>query len=281
MLLLLLLLLAFSGWGRDGEQHDKRGGKWSRLQSPGPNGEAIVTATRHSWRPHGAWLAGLVRKESQNVENGILELSQLQEQVQVQRQAGGGLSDLCTRRKVYTTLKRGRENSQGGLEGRKQTINCQKSGADNTAFLDASVLGIAAQPLMQDQWPVSSPIDTAHPPMDLVKNHLMYAVREEVEVLKEQIKELAEKNSQLERENSLLKTLASPEQLQKFQSCLPLEGPLPPTPTPTPPPSSSSPSSGASSSPAALATAEKQSPSGAAAAAAASVPAQHQAGSAV
>ncbi|XP_015264451.1 PREDICTED: TSC22 domain family protein 3 isoform X1 [Gekko japonicus] len=63
--------------------------------------------------------------------------------------------------------------------------------------------------------------------MDLVKNHLMYAVREEVEVLKEQIKELVEKNSQLERENSLLKNLASPEQLQKFQSRLPLEVPAP------------------------------------------------------
>ncbi|CAM4718409.1 TSC22 domain family protein 3 isoform X1 [Lepidochelys kempii] len=60
--------------------------------------------------------------------------------------------------------------------------------------------------------------------MDLVKNHLMYAVREEVEILKEQIKELVEKNSQLERENSLLKTLASPEQLEKFQSRLPAEG---------------------------------------------------------
>ncbi|NWR62458.1 T22D3 protein, partial [Bucorvus abyssinicus] len=63
--------------------------------------------------------------------------------------------------------------------------------------------------------------------MDLVKNHLMYAVREEVEVLKEQIKELLEKNSQLERENSLLKTLASPEQLEKFQSRLPTEVPCP------------------------------------------------------
>ncbi|XP_074056917.1 TSC22 domain family protein 3 isoform X2 [Macrotis lagotis] len=56
--------------------------------------------------------------------------------------------------------------------------------------------------------------------MDLVKNHLMYAVREEVEILKEQIKELVEKNSQLERENSLLKTLASPEQLEKLESQL-------------------------------------------------------------
>lgn len=56
---------------------------------------------------------------------------------------------------------------------------------------------------------------------DLVKNHLMYAVREEVEILKEQIKELAEKNNQLERENFLLKNLASPEQLEKFQSRIP------------------------------------------------------------
>ncbi|EDL78968.1 TSC22 domain family 3, isoform CRA_b [Rattus norvegicus] len=66
--------------------------------------------------------------------------------------------------------------------------------------------------------------------MDLVKNHLMYAVREEVEVLKEQIRELVEKNSQLERENTLLKTLASPEQLEKFQSRLSPEEPAPEAP---------------------------------------------------
>lgn len=46
----------------------------------------------------------------------------------------------------------------------------------------------------------------------------MYAVREEVEVLKEQIKELLERNSQLEQENTLLKTLASPEQMAQFQA---------------------------------------------------------------
>ncbi|XP_075959592.1 TSC22 domain family protein 3 isoform X1 [Anarhichas minor] len=63
--------------------------------------------------------------------------------------------------------------------------------------------------------------------MDLVKNHLMYAVREEVEILKEQIKELAEKNNQLERENYLLKNLASPEQLEKFQSRIPADVLLP------------------------------------------------------
>ncbi|KAI5613482.1 TSC22 domain family protein 1 isoform 3, partial [Silurus asotus] len=54
--------------------------------------------------------------------------------------------------------------------------------------------------------------------MDLVKSHLMYAVREEVEVLKEQIKELIERNSQLEQENHLLKNLASPEQLAQFKA---------------------------------------------------------------
>ncbi|XP_076010427.1 TSC22 domain family protein 4 isoform X2 [Genypterus blacodes] len=43
--------------------------------------------------------------------------------------------------------------------------------------------------------------------MDLVKSHLMLAVREEVELLKEQIKELQEKNQQLERENHMLRAL--------------------------------------------------------------------------
>ncbi|XP_069053925.1 TSC22 domain family protein 2 isoform X2 [Lepisosteus oculatus] len=52
--------------------------------------------------------------------------------------------------------------------------------------------------------------------MDLVKSHLMYAVREEVEVLKEQIKELYERNSVLERENALLKSLANTEQLSQL-----------------------------------------------------------------
>ncbi|XP_072482959.1 TSC22 domain family protein 3 isoform X1 [Notamacropus eugenii] len=70
--------------------------------------------------------------------------------------------------------------------------------------------------------------------MDLVKNHLMYAVREEVEILKEQIKELVEKNSQLERENNLLKTLASPEQLEKFESQLSLEEQATPVATNSP-----------------------------------------------
>ncbi|KAK2822117.1 hypothetical protein Q5P01_022182 [Channa striata] len=54
--------------------------------------------------------------------------------------------------------------------------------------------------------------------MDLVKSHLMYAVREEVEVLKEQIKELYERNSLLERENAVLKSLANSEQLSQLST---------------------------------------------------------------
>ncbi|XP_035509175.1 TSC22 domain family protein 2 [Morone saxatilis] len=56
--------------------------------------------------------------------------------------------------------------------------------------------------------------------MDLVKSHLMYAVREEVEVLKEHIKELYERNSVLERENAVLKSLANTEQLGQLSSQL-------------------------------------------------------------
>ncbi|GAB1600163.1 TSC22 domain family protein 1-like isoform X2 [Argonauta hians] len=63
--------------------------------------------------------------------------------------------------------------------------------------------------------------------MDLVKSHLMFAVREEVEVLKEQIKELTEKNNQLEYENSILRTSASPDTLSKLSQ----PRPQPPTAT--------------------------------------------------
>uniref|UniRef100_A0A8C2UN94 TSC22 domain family protein 3 n=1 Tax=Chinchilla lanigera TaxID=34839 RepID=A0A8C2UN94_CHILA len=65
--------------------------------------------------------------------------------------------------------------------------------------------------------------------MDLVKSHLMFAVREEVEVLKEQIRDLAERNAALEQENGLLRALASPEQLAQLPSSgLPRLGPPPP-----------------------------------------------------
>ncbi|XP_050293167.1 protein bunched, class 2/F/G isoform-like [Anthonomus grandis grandis] len=52
--------------------------------------------------------------------------------------------------------------------------------------------------------------------MDLVKSHLMYTVREEVEVLKEKIAELMERIQQLETENNYLRS-----QIPKSQSTVP------------------------------------------------------------
>lgn len=54
--------------------------------------------------------------------------------------------------------------------------------------------------------------------MDLVKSHLMFAVREEVEVLKEKISELMDRINQLEVENSILKANATPDVLQQLPS---------------------------------------------------------------
>ncbi|XP_047472557.1 TSC22 domain family protein 2-like isoform X2 [Penaeus chinensis] len=53
--------------------------------------------------------------------------------------------------------------------------------------------------------------------MDLVKSHLMFAVREEVEVLKEKITELMERINQLEYENTVLRQYATQEALQQIQ----------------------------------------------------------------
>ena len=53
---------------------------------------------------------------------------------------------------------------------------------------------------------------------DLVKSHLMFAVHEEVEVLKEQIKDLTVKNAQLEYENEILRASASPETLAQLDA---------------------------------------------------------------
>lgn len=81
--------------------------------------------------------------------------------------------------------------------------------------------------------------------MDLVKSHLMYAVREEVEVLKEQIKELIEKNQQLEMENAYLKSNATPDLLKQLQAHVD-SSPTPP-PVMAPPVASNLPSGTATS----------------------------------
>ncbi|XP_023249080.1 TSC22 domain family protein 1-like isoform X1 [Seriola lalandi dorsalis] len=95
--------------------------------------------------------------------------------------------------------------------------------AEASAFMAAAAAGLRTQHAEGEEdsssgasvVAIDNKIEQA---MDLVKSHLMYAVREEVEVLKEQIKELIERNTQLEQENNLLKTLASPEQMAQFQA---------------------------------------------------------------
>ncbi|XP_022254053.1 protein bunched, class 1/class 3/D/E isoforms-like isoform X2 [Limulus polyphemus] len=52
--------------------------------------------------------------------------------------------------------------------------------------------------------------------MDLVKSHLIFAVREEVDVLKAKIAELKEKILRLEHENGILKAHASQEVLNNL-----------------------------------------------------------------
>jgi regulator of replication initiation timing len=67
----------------------------------------------------------------------------------------------------------------------------------------------------------------------------MFAVHEEVEVLKEQIKELTMKNAQLEFENSVLRSAAPPDVLAKLDA-------TPATPAPSAAPNiAGQPSSGA------------------------------------
>ena len=55
---------------------------------------------------------------------------------------------------------------------------------------------------------------------DLVKNHLMFAVREEIRSLKEEIEDLLTKNEQLESENKLLRSFATPETLAKLEGAV-------------------------------------------------------------
>uniref|UniRef100_A0A1E1XCU9 Putative sequence-specific dna binding transcription factor n=1 Tax=Amblyomma aureolatum TaxID=187763 RepID=A0A1E1XCU9_9ACAR len=69
--------------------------------------------------------------------------------------------------------------------------------------------------------------------MDLVKSHLMFAVREEVDVLKEKITELLDRIAQLEYENGILRAGASPETLSLLaQPAQQVSAPPQPVPQP-------------------------------------------------
>ncbi|XP_030637822.1 TSC22 domain family protein 1-like isoform X1 [Chanos chanos] len=108
----------------------------------------------------------------------------------------------------------------GGLGGQSASDTGMASGLESGTSMDVGAFAVVTG-IEEDSSSGASVVaidNKIEQAMDLVKSHLMYAVREEVEVLKEQIKELIERNSQLEQENNLLKTLASPEQLAQFQA---------------------------------------------------------------
>lgn len=54
--------------------------------------------------------------------------------------------------------------------------------------------------------------------LDLVKNHLMFAVREEIRALKDELEELIRKNERLEYENNVLRRYASPDTLARINT---------------------------------------------------------------
>ncbi|XP_054302005.1 TSC22 domain family protein 1 isoform X1 [Pongo pygmaeus] len=138
---------------------------------------------------------------------------------------------------IGSQIEDARRAAEPSLVGLPQTISGDSGGMSAVSDGSSSSLAASASLFPLKVLPLTTPLvdgedesssgasvvaidNKIEQAMDLVKSHLMYAVREEVEVLKEQIKELIEKNSQLEQENNLLKTLASPEQLAQFQAQL-------------------------------------------------------------
>ncbi|KAL1780724.1 TSC22 domain family protein 1 isoform X1, partial [Sigmodon hispidus] len=137
---------------------------------------------------------------------------------------------------IGSQMEEARRPAEPSLVGLSQTLGGDSGGMSAVSDGSSSSLAASASLFPLKVLPLTTPLvdgedessgasvvaidNKIEQAMDLVKSHLMYAVREEVEVLKEQIKELIEKNSQLEQENNLLKTLASPEQLAQFQAQL-------------------------------------------------------------
>lgn len=88
----------------------------------------------------------------------------------------------------------GKENSTGGDGSNEAAASADAASGDNSD-----------DPAKTN--PVVNAIDNKiEQAMDLVKSHLMYTVREEVEVLKEKIAELMERIQQLETENNYLRS---------------------------------------------------------------------------
>ncbi|KAI4886651.1 hypothetical protein NFI96_012771, partial [Prochilodus magdalenae] len=149
--------------------------------------------------PVGGHYGGMAPLTASQLEDAGRLLFQHQSLLSLPRLATGGVAGLIGQ----SASEAGATLGQEGSTSADACALATSAGTDEDSSSGASVVAI------------DNKIEQA---MDLVKSHLMYAVREEVEVLKEQIKELIERNSQLEQENNLLKNLASPEQLAQFQA---------------------------------------------------------------
>ncbi|XP_055043612.2 uncharacterized protein [Misgurnus anguillicaudatus] len=116
--------------------------------------------------------------------------------------AGSGLrtdpvSSSCRSGPFGGTDQRSLQRERGGASTRKQRLRPSDSSL-------LSLLLFFHSGTNSSMVAIDNKIEQA---MDLVKSHLMMAVREEVEILREQIKELSERNAQLERENYILRAL--------------------------------------------------------------------------
>lgn len=114
-------------------------------------------------------------------------------------------------------------NSLPNLEGNNENMQPSSEGqAEATALTETAEN--TDDPAKTN--PVVNAIDNKiEQAMDLVKSHLMYTVREEVEVLKEKIAELMERIQQLETENNFLRS-----QIPKNQNANASSNPDPPPP---------------------------------------------------
>lgn len=112
-------------------------------------------------------------------------------------------------------LMRVSNNIQNSLQQQRKSSNDLLT--STRAYLKSCVLGsvIDGSDVTAGNVALDNKIEQA---MDLVKSHLMFAVREEVELLKEQIKNLIANNTRLEHENAILRQTASPETLAKLQA---------------------------------------------------------------
>lgn len=131
------------------------------------------------------------------------------------------------------------QNVVGGIQQGSMTFHQADSDQDSVSGILASAAQSADAALLESLAEVTQSSDDHHAlednesmsgtsavaidnkieqAMDLVKSHLMFAVREEVEVLKEKIAELMDRINLLEAENSLLKAHATTETLAQLSS---------------------------------------------------------------